>query len=175
MATAAQYTTTTEAYTRGKDAPTMQAAAARMIAALIAGASDLALRRRPFPKKWSVTEIITHLADDELVTSWRYRQMIENSGCALAAFDQERWARLGDYSSWNPWVALQMFRLLREANVRMLKRLNAEEWERFGIHAERGKITVRDLAQHMAGHDINHIVQTFPPVPKVLSSVPLLL
>jgi len=85
--------------------------------------------------------------------------MIENSGCALAAFDQERWARLGDYATWSPWVALQMFRLLREANVRMLKRLTSEEWERSGIHAERGRITVRDLAQHIAGHDINHIEQ----------------
>ena len=85
--------------------------------------------------------------------------MIENSGCPLAVFDQERWARLGDYSAWNPWVALQMFRLLREANVRMLHRLTGEEWERFGIHADRGRITVRDLAQHMTGHDRNHIEQ----------------
>jgi hypothetical protein len=137
----------------------MLADAPRMIAGLIAGASELALRLRPLPRKWSVTEIITHVAEDELVTSWRYRQMIENSGCALAAFDQERWARLGDYATWNPWVALQMFRLLREANVRMLKRLTSEEWERSGIHAERGRITVRDLAQHIAGHDINHIEQ----------------
>src|SRR5262249_7895736 len=44
-----------------------------------------------------------------------------------------------------------MFRLLREANVRMLKRLTSEEWERSGIHAERGKITVRDLAQAHGG------------------------
>jgi len=130
-----------------------------MIAGLIAGFSELALRVRPLPRKWSVAEIIAHLAEDELASSWRYRQMIENSGCTLAAFDQDRWSRLGDYAAWNPWVALQMFRLLREANVRMLQRLTAEEWERFGIHAERGKTTVRDLAHHMTGHDRNHIEQ----------------
>jgi hypothetical protein len=159
MSTAALYRSRLGTYTQGKDAVAMLADAPRMIAGLIAGASELALRLRPLPRKWSVTEIITHVAEDELVTSWRYRQMIENSGCALAAFDQERWARLGDYATWNPWVALQMFRLLREANVRMLKRLTSEEWERSGIHAERGRITVRDLAQHIAGHDINHIEQ----------------
>lgn len=85
--------------------------------------------------------------------------MIENSGCALAGFDQDKWARLGYYRSWEPGDALHMFRLLREANVRMLERLTAEEWQCFGIHAERGKISVKDLARHMAGHDMNHIEQ----------------
>ena len=41
----------------------------------------------------------------------------------------------------------------------MLAKLNSEDWQKYGIHAERGKITVADLARHMAGHDINHIDQ----------------
>jgi DinB superfamily len=86
--------------------------------------------------------------------------MIENSGCPLAGFDQDKWARLGDYSSWKPADALQLFGLLREANLRLLKQLKAEEWARHGMHAERGKISVRDLARHMAGHDMNHVDQT---------------
>jgi hypothetical protein len=52
-----------------------------------------------------------------------------------------------------------MFRLLREANLRMLRNLRGDEWDRFGVHAERGRIRVRDLAQHMAGHDMNHVDQ----------------
>ncbi len=103
MSTAALHRSRLGTYAQGKDALAMLADAPRMIAGLIAGASELALRLRPLPRKWSITEIITHVAEDELVTSWRYRQMIENSGCALAAFDQERWARLGDYATWNPW------------------------------------------------------------------------
>ena len=159
MSTPTLYQSKLLSYTQGQDPLTMQAEASRIIASLIAGASELALRLRPSPRKWSVTEIIAHLADDELVSSWRYRQMIENNGCTLAGFDQDEWASLGDYLSWNPWSALQMYRLLRDANVRMLQRLTEEEWERFGVHAERGKMTVRDLARHMAGHDINHIEQ----------------
>jgi uncharacterized damage-inducible protein DinB len=85
--------------------------------------------------------------------------MIEHSGATLPGFDQDEWARLGDYDSWTPRDALEMFRLLREANLRMLARLTPEEWQRYGIHAERGRITVEDLARHMAGHDVNHINQ----------------
>jgi len=101
------------------------------------------LQERFLPHKWSVGEIIAHLTQDELVSSWRYRQMIENSGCVLSAFDQDAWARLGDYSSRKPWDSLLLFRLLRETNLRMLNQLTANEWERFGLHAERGKIMVR--------------------------------
>ena len=52
-----------------------------------------------------------------------------------------------------------MFRLLREANLRMLTALSSEQWERSGNHVQRGTIAIRELARHMAGHDINHITQ----------------
>jgi hypothetical protein len=41
----------------------------------------------------------------------------------------------------------------------MLARLTPDEWQRYGMHAERGRITVQALARHMAGHDANHINQ----------------
>jgi hypothetical protein len=126
---------------------------------LIRDASESQLSRRPTPGKWSVGEILAHLAEDEITSYWRYRQMIENSGVALASFDQDLWSRLGDYQSRRPAESLQMFRLLREANLGMLAHLSPEEWQRYGVHAERGKITVEALARHMAGHDQNHIEQ----------------
>ena len=136
-----------------------QRAAPATLAQLIASASDDALHRRPAPGKWSIVEIIAHLAEDELTSSWRYRQMIERDGVALPGFDQELWARLGDYASWTARDALDMFRLLRQANVTLLSRLSPDEWERSGVHSERGRLTVRSLATHMVGHDANHIAQ----------------
>ena len=103
--------------------------------------------------------ILAHLAEAELTASWRYRQMLERPGTPLSAYDQDEWARRGDYNSWEPHEALGMFRLLRVANLRLLSGLTAEEWQRFGVHAERGRITVADLAIHMAGHDAGHIDQ----------------
>jgi len=153
----APYKAKLEAYTESKDPLVLQSDTPRILAEWIDGAPDQQLRRRPGPDKWSVGEIIAHLAEDEVASSWRYRQMIESSGCGLSAFDQDEWARLGDYASWNPGDSLQLFRLLREANLRMLRKLTAEEWTRHGFHAERGKISLRDLVRHMAGHDMNHV------------------
>jgi DinB superfamily len=159
MTGAANYQSQLLAYTEGKDPLAMQAEAPDLLAALISGVDASTLQACPAPEKWSVCEILAHLAEDELTSTWRYRQMIENPGVALAGFDQDLWARLGRYDSWTAADALQMFRLLRGANLRMLKALTPEQWERHGTHAERGRITVRALARHMAGHDCNHMEQ----------------
>jgi hypothetical protein len=157
--TADQYKARLDAYVKDEDTLQMQRASPDTLAGLIEGVRDEILSRRPVSGKWSIRAILAHLAEDELVSSWRYRQMIEHNGATLLGFDQDEWARLGDYDSWTPRDALEMFRLLREANLRMLARLTPEEWQRYGIHAERGRITVEDLARHMAGHDVNHINQ----------------
>jgi len=129
------------------------------VARLIANAPQEALHEPPAPGKWSVVAILAHLAEDELSSSWRYRQMLENPGVALPSFDQEEWARRGEYAFWDSHEALEMFRLLREANVRLLAGLTAEEWQCSGVHAERGRFTVAELAFHMTEHDANHIEQ----------------
>lgn len=157
--TADRYRNRLAEYTRGQDPLELQQEAPIKLARLIDGLSVQQLRRRPAPEKWSIVEILAHLAEDELTSSWRYRQMIEHDGETLSGFDQELWARLGNYGTWNPLDALVLFRLLREANLRMLGGLSREQWECSGNHVERGKITVRELARHMAAHDINHIKQ----------------
>ena len=146
-------------YVEGKDFLAMQKAAIGTLTRLVDAIPNQTIRRRPAPQKWSILEIIAHLAEDELTTSWRYRQMIELPGVALLGFDQNMWAALGDYNSWDAREALDMFRLLREANLRLLSRLTPAQWDCEGNHSERGRMTVRDLARHMAAHDINHIIQ----------------
>ena len=87
MPASEQHQARLEAYTEGKDPVAMQSDTAKIIGELIGGVPEPALRQRPSPDKWSVGEILVHLAEDELVSSWRYRQMIERSGCELSAFD----------------------------------------------------------------------------------------
>ena len=60
---------------------------------------------------------------------------------------------------WNPWRSLALFRTLREANLGLWHRLSPAEWERDGVHAERGVESIRDIATYYAGHDLNHFAQ----------------
>lgn len=146
-------------YIAGDDPLAIQRQTAAKISALIAGLSVHELTFRAEAEKWSIVEILAHLAEDEMATGWRYRQMIERDGVLLSGFDQELWAKLGAYRTWNSDEALALFRLLRNANLRMLHSLSPEQWEHSGDHAERGRLTVADLARHMAAHDVNHLRQ----------------
>lgn len=154
-----QYRRRLHGYTEGKDPLRIQAETPDKIARIIDGCTAEQIEHRPAPDKWSTVEILAHMAEDELVSSWRYRQMVEHDGVTLQGFDQDLWARLGRYASWKASEALELFRLLREGNLRMLGGLTPEQWERCGNHAERGRLTVRELVRHMAAHDINHMKQ----------------
>ncbi|KAA6456880.1 DinB family protein [Acidobacteria bacterium AB60] len=154
-----EYRKRLQGYVEGRDPLRVQAEAPARIARMIEGCDEERLRRRPAADKWSAVEIVAHMAEDELVSSWRYRQMLEQDGVTLQGFDQDLWARLGQYGAWKAGEAFALFRLLREANLRMLEGLSPEQWERAGHHVERGRITVRELVRHMAAHDINHLRQ----------------
>ena len=64
-----------------------------------------------------------------------------------------------EYSKRDPKQSLEVFRVLRENNLAMLKALPPESWDNYGMHAERGKETIAHLARMFAGHDTNHIKQ----------------
>lgn len=156
---AEEYRRRLDGYTEGKDPLRIQAETPAKIARMVDGFTEEQIGRRSAPDRWSTLEILAHLAEDELASGWRYRQMIEHDGVTLQGFDQDLWARLGKYAAWNAGEALALFRLLRAGNLRMLQGLSPEQWERSGNHVERGRLTVRELARHMAAHDINHMDQ----------------
>ena len=67
-------------YAQGKDPVELQAQTPELIAELLAKATHEQITTRPSKGKWSMGEILAHLAEDELATAWRYRQMVEHSG-----------------------------------------------------------------------------------------------
>lgn len=146
-------------FVEGKDPLAVQRETPHALAELVAGVPESKLEVRPAPDKWSVAELLAHFADAEIVSTWRYRQMIEHNGAPLTAYDQELWHKLGHYESRNPQESLHLFTLLRVANLRMFDKLTEEEWQHTGVHAERGPTTVRDLTRQIAGHDLNHLEQ----------------
>ncbi len=52
-----------------------------------------------------------------------------------------------------------MFRALRESNLALLKSLPRTKWGCYGIHATRGKETLKRVVEMFAGHDLNHLQQ----------------
>ncbi|MGO9124969.1 MAG: DinB family protein [Terriglobales bacterium] len=154
-----QYTQRITGYMQGKEPLQVQQETAKKLAKLIKPLSKKQLSARPEPGKWSITEILAHLADTEIVGGWRMRLIIGSNGVPVQAFDQDVWADTFDYAKCDPKVSLETFRVLRENNLRMLKALPKNLWENHGMHSERGKETVAHLVRMFAGHDLNHLAQ----------------
>jgi DinB superfamily len=146
-------------YLGDQDPLRVQQATAKKLQRLIQPLDRKQLSRRPVTGKWSIGEILAHLADAELVGSWRLRSVLGSSGNAIQAFDQEVWAETFAYSRRVPGVSLATFRVLRENNVALLKALPKNLWARYGIHQERGKETITQIVRMFAGHDLNHLRQ----------------
>lgn len=146
-------------YLAGKDPLKVQGRTAKRLGRLINGVSPSALRARPAPGKWSVAEILAHLADTEIVGSWRIRAILGAPGTALQPFDQDAWVAAGHYDRRHPRQSLELFRVLREMNVALFRALTPEQWRHHGVHGERGVETVEHMVRLYAGHDLNHTQQ----------------
>lgn len=126
---------------------------------LIKGRSKTFLRKRPGENRWSVAEILAHLAESEIVFAYRLRLVVSAPGTPIQAFDQNVWQSNAGYLVKNPKEASDLFAEFRAGNVAFLKSLTDEQWLSFGMHSERGKESVERMVELYAGHDVNHLRQ----------------
>ena len=146
-------------YVGNEDPLLLQKQTESKLGSLIQGKLPEKLLQRPLPDKWSVAEIVAHLADDELVGAYRIRLILSSPGTDIQSFDQAQWALQGRYNDIAIATSLALFSGLRNANLFLFSTLTPDQWMMYGIHAERGKETIQDIAKYYAGHDINHLKQ----------------
>jgi DinB superfamily len=154
-----QYTQRIINNSQGQDPLRIQQTTPRKLAALLRGKTRKQLTRRPAPGKWSAAEIIAHLADAEIAISWRLRQVLSTNGAHLQAYDQDAWASTFDYARRDPRQSLERYRVLRDANLALLKNIPKPLWDNYGVHQERGNESVTHIVRMTAGHDVNHLRQ----------------
>jgi len=132
---------------------------AELVAVSITGAAGSELDFAPEPGKWSIRQVVAHLADSEIVATMRVRQIVAEDNPKLEAWDQQAWATKLDYTRRKPSQSLETFRRIRGENYEFLKDLPETAFERAGTHSERGRITLRQLLQDIAEHAESHAAQ----------------
>jgi tRNA-binding EMAP/Myf-like protein len=135
---------------------------------LIVGRSKAQLQFKPAPDRWSVVEILAHLADAEIVGAWRIRSVLASNGTTLQPYAQDRWASTFNYAASDPFASLDLFRAARSSTMSLLQRVDPALRENYGVHGERGRETVAEITRLYAGHDRNHLGQ----IEKLLGSEP---
>jgi hypothetical protein len=139
-----------------RDALEVQEELVGWLATRTAGLDDATVRRPEARGKWSVIEVVQHLADTELAYGYRIRMILTHEQWPMELFDREGWARELHYADGSLAGALDQLRALRAANLRLYRSLSATQLARVGMHAERGPESVATCIRLLAGHDLAH-------------------
>ena len=130
------------------------------IAAAVSGLAPEVLRRKPAPDKWSILEILGHLADIEIVYGYRLRQMLADEKPVIAPMDQDAWAKKLGYMETPAPELVALYGLNRHHNLRLLRRLKLEDLGKSAFHPEiQRNVTVETLVNRMSTHGASHLAQ----------------
>jgi hypothetical protein len=113
----------------------------------------------PAPGKWTIRQIMAHLADAELVGAHRFRLVIAEENPTLTWFDQDAWTKNLDYARRKPTQSLDTFRRLRAENYELLKGLPESAFGRVGSHTQNEPMSLRQLLQGYSDHAESHARQ----------------
>ena len=146
-----------EKFRAGQEPIPVLTSTADRLYALTTPLSGAQIDRPVAPGKWSIREIAAHLADCELVFSFRLRQTLSQKHALIRPFDQQAWATR--YAAYDLDSALSLFKAARNWNLRLLTTVTEEDRHHPTTHPERGTMTFWTIVETMAGHDINHLQQ----------------
>jgi len=129
------------------------------VARSLEGFDEESLSAHLIPGKWSAREVVQHLADSEIVYGYRIRMILASDTPNIEGYDQDAWAQRLRYSETSLPDALAQIRVLRGRSLHLLRGLRPEEWDRAGMHSERGRESIRHITKLLAAHDLVHLRQ----------------
>jgi hypothetical protein len=123
------------------------------------GFPEESLSAHPLPGKWSAREIVHHLADSEMASALRLRQLLDEENPVIHGYDQDNRAARLKYNERDIAPAFDALRGARATTVQLLALMSEDDWKREGTHTESGRYTVEDWLRIYAAHAHNHAAQ----------------
>ena len=153
----ASYAAEDIAHVAGDDAVAALASQRDRVLALLSSVNDVAVNGVTYaPGKWTLKDVIAHLADDERIFAYRMLCVARRDPNALAGFDEKLYAEAAAAERL-PWdVLLADYAAVRQATLTFLQSLPADAWVQRGI-VNGYEASVRGLAFHIAGHELRHL------------------
>jgi hypothetical protein len=108
------------------------------------------------PGKWSILQVIAHIADNERIQAYRLLRFARGDATALPGYDQDQYVEDGPYDSWTLPQAAADYSAVRQATLTLLRGLRPEDWKREGV-ANNLKHSVLLLACVISGHEQHHL------------------
>jgi hypothetical protein len=117
------------------------------------------MRWKPAPERWSIAEVLGHLADLEMVYADRTRRMVTEETPTLEKYDAAGTVVIGDYVRGSAGENLTFFIKMRRSTLILLRSIPTDSGEREATHSELGTITLHQMLSEWASHDLGHLRQ----------------
>lgn len=106
--------------------------------------------------KWSIRDVVLHVADTERVMGYRALRIARGDTTPLASFDENAWAPVAAANTRSMESLIAELEATRRSTIAMLEGLPPEAWQRTGT-ASGDPVSVRALAWIIAGHERHHV------------------
>ncbi len=131
-----------------------------LIEKMLSSANDEQMRWKPAADRWSISEVLAHLADvEQVVFRKRIQMMLDSENPSLENYDQNAAYAAGKYSGGKPRERLRSFSHERDRSLSWLRYVPPVMISRTGQHSELGKVTIGNVLNAWASHDLGHVRQ----------------
>lgn len=121
------------------------------------GKSGEQLHTRVAPGKWSILEVLCHIADFEIINAERIRRVLSEHEPTLFNGEPDDFERALLYDKRNSHEELTLIQTVRSQTARIVRNIPDEAWQRCGVHSTVGPLTLRQLIERVTSHIPHHV------------------
>ncbi len=115
------------------------------------------LTLHPVPGKWSIHEVVCHIADFETVCSDRLKRVLVEDNPTMFDADPDVFADGLHYGHRNIEEELDLIAVVRKQMARILRQTDIEDFQRTGVHSKAGPLTLETLLERITRHIPHHL------------------
>ncbi|MBO7748896.1 DinB family protein [Paenibacillus sp. MWE-103] len=128
----------------------------KQLAALYAAMTDSQALYRYAPGKWSLKEVLGHLADTERIMSYRMLRIARGDTTPLPGFEQDDYVTRAGFDDLSVARLLADYEAVRASTLSLIGTIAPEAWARKGT-ASGTAMSARAFAHVIAGHELHHL------------------
>ena len=130
---------------------------AKWLRTVVDRASEDQLQRHPIAGKWSIQQVVCHLADFEPVYADRMKRVLVEDNPTMFGGDPDVFAAGLHYEHRDVQEELELIAVVRKQMARILRHTDVEDFQRTGVHTESGPLTLETLRERLTRHIPHHI------------------
>lgn len=110
----------------------------------------------PVPGMWSTRQVVCHLADADLLYAGRFKRILVEDQPTVPLMEPDDFAAQLAYDQRDLQTEIETIEIIRRHMSGILESLPEEAFQRTGLHAVDGPLTLQSFIERITGHIPHH-------------------